>query len=150
MKQILAIIRDDQVGQTTTALAKIGIRGISFLYVTGRSGREKGTDSAREQRGVLNRDCRMQLKGKESSHRPAVSGDEIPGDLSSPGKESGYGFLPRRMLMIIVDDDDVEVIVRAILGASNTGDLGKGRIFICPVISTIPISSGETGEKSLS
>lgn len=54
MKQILAIIRDDQVGQTTTALAKIGIRGISFLYVTGRSGREKGTDSAREQRGVLN------------------------------------------------------------------------------------------------
>jgi|SRR5208337_95475 len=150
MKQILAIIRDEQVGQTTTALAKIGIRGIPFLYVTGRGGRQKGTDSVWGQRGALNRDCRMQLKGKERSHRPAVPGEELPGDLSSPEKESGYCFLPRRMLMIIADDNDVEVIVQAILGASNTGDQGKGRIFICPIISAIPISSGETGEKSLS
>lgn len=45
MKQIIAVIRDEQIEATKQGLESIGLRGITFLYVTGR-GQQKGKVSA--------------------------------------------------------------------------------------------------------
>ncbi|MGB7789416.1 P-II family nitrogen regulator [Methanoregula sp.] len=149
MKQIIAIIRDECVEETKTVLEKTGIRGITFLYVTGR-GQQKSSVSARELGGVLNRNLRMQLMNTEGTGIPAGSGEEISRDSFPPEKEYGFGFLPKRMLIIIAYDDDVGSIVQAIVNANQTGRHGDGRIFICPMISAIRVRTGEQGDMALS
>ncbi|MGA2917783.1 P-II family nitrogen regulator [Methanoregula sp.] len=149
MKQIIAIIRDERVEETKTALETIGVRGVTFLYVTGR-GQQKGTVSARELGGALNRNLRMQLTSAEGANAQAGSGEEIPGDLFPLEKEFVLGFLPKRMLVIIAYDDDVRSIVQAIVNVNQTGRHGDGRIFICPMISAIRVRTGEQGDKALS
>jgi nitrogen regulatory protein PII 2 len=149
MKQIIAIVRDERVEETKAALETIGVGGVTFLYVTGR-GQQKGTVSARELGGTLNRNFRMQLTGTERATTPDGSGGEIPRDVFSPEMEFEFGFLPKRMLIIIAYDDDVEPIVQAIVTANQTGRHGDGRIFICPMISAIRVRTGEQGDKALS
>jgi nitrogen regulatory protein PII 2 len=149
MKQIIAIIRDERVEETKTALENTGVPGITFLYVTGR-GRQRGTANAQELGEVLNRNFRMQLTSAESAHGPAESGEEISADSLPPEKKFEFGFLPKRMLVIIAHDTDVESIVQAIVNANQTGRYGDGRIFICPMITAIRVRTGEQGDKALS
>jgi nitrogen regulatory protein PII 2 len=148
MKQIIAIIRDERVEETKTALEKTGVRGVTFLYVTGR-GQQKGTVSARELGEVMNRNLRMQLKSPEAIHQPSVPGGEISDGFFPPEKEFELGFLPKRMLILVVYDDDVGSIVQAIVDANQTGRHGDGRIFICPMISAIRVRTGEQGDQAL-
>jgi nitrogen regulatory protein PII 2 len=137
------------VEETKAALEKTGVRGVTFLYVTGR-GQQKGTVSARELGIRLNRNLRMGIAGSGAVHETAGSGEEIPGVLFPPEKEFAFGFLPKRMLVIIAYDEDVESIVRAIVNANQTGRHGDGRIFICPMISAIRVRTGEQGDTALS
>lgn len=149
MKQIIAIIRDERVEETKTALEKTGVLGVTFLYVTGR-GRQKSTINARELGRDLNWNLKMQLTSAESTHRPAESGEEISDDLCPPEKEFEFGFLPKRMLVIIAHDNDVESFVQAIVNANQTGRYGDGRIFICPMVTAIRVRTGEQGDMALS
>jgi len=149
MKQIIAILRDERVEETKTALESIGVRGITFLYVIGR-GEQKGRVSARELAGSQNRNMRMQLE----SPLPV---DKLPdaeiGAAGSPfhtDAEFALGFLPKRMLVIISCDEGVNRIVQAIVNSNQTGRHGDGRIFICPMISAIRVRTGEHGDKALS
>jgi nitrogen regulatory protein PII 2 len=149
MKQIIAIIRDERVEETKTALEKTGVRGVTFLYVTGR-GQQKGTVSARELGIGLNRNLRTGIAGSGAVHESAGPGEGISDYLFPPEKEFAFGFLPKRMLIIIAYDEDVESIVRAIVTANQTGRHGDGRIFICPMISAIRVRTGEQGDTALS
>jgi len=149
MKQIIAIIRDERVEETKAALEKTGVRGVTFLYVTGR-GQQKGTVSARELGIGLNRNLRMVTAGSGAGYESAGPGEGIPGHLVPPEKEFAFGFLPKRMLVIIAYDEDVESIVRAIVNANQTGRHGDGRIFVCPMISAIRVRTGEQGDTALS
>jgi nitrogen regulatory protein PII 2 len=149
MKQIIAIIRDERVEATKSALEQTGVRGVTFLYVTGR-GQQKGTVSARELGRVMNRNIRMQLTSSESARQLSGSGEEIPVDSFPPEKEFEFGFLPKRMLILVAYDDDVGPIVQTIVNANQTGRHGDGRIFICPMISAIRVRTGEQGDKALS
>jgi nitrogen regulatory protein PII 2 len=149
MKQIIAIVRDDRVEDTKEALEAIGVRGVTFLYVTGR-GEQKGRVSARELGGSLNRNMRMQL----ASALPAgILPDSATGVTGSPlnqDTEFALGFLPKRMLVLIACDNEINRIVQAIVNVNQTGCHGDGRIFICPMISAIRVRTGEQGDKALS
>ena len=149
MKQIIAIIRDERVEETKTALEKTGSRGVTFLYVTGR-GEQKGTVSTRELGSALNRNFRMPLTSAECVHQSPGSTKETHGASFSSEKEFAFGFLPKRMLVLIAYDDDVGSIVQAIVNVNQTGRHGDGRIFICPMISAIRVRTGEQGDKALS
>jgi len=149
MKQIIAIIRDERVEETKTALEKTGVRGVTFLYVTGR-GQQKGTVSAGELGSGLDRNIRMGIGGSGAVHESACPGEEKPGTFFPPEKEFAFGFLPKRMLVIIAYDEDVESVIRAIVSANQTGRHGDGRIFICPMISAIRVRTGEQGDMALS
>lgn len=148
MKQIIAVLRDERVEETKSALEMIGVRGVTFLYVTGR-GQQKGTISARELGGTLNRALRMQLVRAENSQDPVSSDEKTAGNPFPPEREFAFGFLPKRMLILIVNDEDVGPVVQAIVNANQTGRHGDGRIFICPMISAIRVRTGEQGDKAL-
>jgi nitrogen regulatory protein PII 2 len=149
MKQIIAVVRDERIEETKKALRAIGVRGVTFLYVTGR-GHRIGNVSAGVPGGGLNRTMRL-----PRAHAPPGEGtpDTHPGAETRPpdrDTESASGFLPKRMLVIISGDEEVDGIVQALVQANQTGRHGDGRIFICPMISAIRVRTGEQGEKALS
>jgi nitrogen regulatory protein PII 2 len=144
MKQIIAVIRDEQVEATKESLAAAGVHGVTFLYVSGR-GLQKGRISTRELGESLTRNLRMQLTGTGSADN--APNPPMP---SSPDREPAFGFLPKRMLMIMVSDEEVNRIVQAIVNVNQTSRYGDGRIFICPMIGAIRVRTGEQGDKALS
>ena len=57
-----------------------------------------------------------------------------------------YDEIPKEMLMIVVEDEDVEKVVDIIVKNAKTNDegsFGDGKIFILDVDETITISSGK-------
>jgi nitrogen regulatory protein PII 2 len=149
MKQIIAIIRDERVEKTKEALAAIDIQGVTFLHVTGR-GEQKGRVSAHERAGILTRNLRMQLASVspgEELQNPGTRGVASP---PHPDSETAFGFLPKRMIILVTLDKEVNRIVQAIVNVNQTGRHGDGRIFICPMISAIRVRTGEQGDLAIS
>ena len=65
------------------------------------------------------------------------------------GEKYQVDLLPKVMLDMIVKDDDVAVIKKAILGSVQTGEQGDGKIFVYDVLEAIRISTGEEGESAI-
>lgn len=65
--------------------------------------------------------------------------------LTAKGK-SGITFLPKRMLTILVETEDVNHLVELLMEINRTGEIGDGKIFVCPVDSIESIRTGN-GEK---
>ncbi|MBB83764.1 MAG: transcriptional regulator [Deltaproteobacteria bacterium] len=61
------------------------------------------------------------------------------------GAEYVVDFLPKIKLEVVVDDDKVEGVIEAIVGAANTGKIGDGKIFVLPLDEAIRIRTGERG-----
>ena len=66
------------------------------------------------------------------------------------GAEYVVEFLPKIKLEIVVCDDMVEAVVKAIVETASTGRIGDGKIFVLPVEEAVRIRTGETGEAVLS
>ena len=52
-------------------------------------------------------------------------------------------LLPKRLLVLEAEDEDVDRIVTIITLVNSTGEKGDGRIFVVPVESSYSIHSGE-------
>lgn len=144
MKNIIAIIRDENTERTKSALETLGIMGITFLYVTGK-GEQRGKVRAPDSLGNLRRGAGARLlakPGKDDTDTPTDEGDPV-------SREIGFGFLPKRMLLIIASDIDVAPIVQKLIDINQTGRHGDGKIFVCPMISAIRVRTGEQGEEAL-
>jgi nitrogen regulatory protein P-II 1 len=59
------------------------------------------------------------------------------------GKEYSVTLLPKVEIELVVDDDMVEDVIRAIMTAARTGEIGDGRIFVLPVEESYNIRTGE-------
>ncbi|HPO12436.1 MAG TPA: P-II family nitrogen regulator [Candidatus Hydrogenedentes bacterium] len=66
------------------------------------------------------------------------------------GAEYVVEFLPKVKLEIVIVDELLEPVVKAIVKAASTGRIGDGKIFVSPVHEAIRIRTGETGEMVLS
>jgi nitrogen regulatory protein PII 2 len=148
MKQIIAILRDERVEDTKAALESIGVQGVTFMYVTGR-GQQKGRVNERELGASLNRNLRMPLMNAKYGAEPADDRTELAGSPFNPDIEFTFGFLPKRMIIMVTCDEDVSRVVQAIVNVNLTGRHGDGRVFICPMISAIRVRTGEQGDKAL-
>ncbi len=58
-------------------------------------------------------------------------------------------FLSKLKIDMIVDDNDVESAITAIIKAARTGKNGDGKIFIYPVEDVVRISTGERGKEAI-
>jgi nitrogen regulatory protein P-II 1 len=62
------------------------------------------------------------------------------------GEKYRVELLPKIKIEVIVKDKDTDHIVKTIIGASKTGDIGDGKIFISNIEDAIRIRTEEKGE----
>jgi len=82
---------------------------------------------------------------------PAVTKIDVVGRGKQRGVKVGdvhYDELPKEMLMLVVNDEDKEDVVKIIIRSSKTGEkgaFGDGKIFVSAVDEVYTISSGSSG-----
>ena len=59
------------------------------------------------------------------------------------GKEYNVSLLPKMAVETVVSDGIVEEVIRAIIQAARTGEIGDGRVFVIPVEEAYRIRTGE-------
>ncbi len=62
------------------------------------------------------------------------------------GETYTVDMLPKVKIEAVVQDNEVERAVQAILKAAWTGNIGDGKIFVMPVEDAIRVRTGERGE----
>lgn len=93
---------------------------------------------------------------KEQEVVLALEGAGFPSLTKMPvfgrGKQKGlqigpvhYDELPKTLLMLVVENGDVERVIRIIHDKAWTGFIGDGKIFISPVEKAYTIRTGEEG-----
>lgn len=137
MKEITAIIRRDKVPETKQALEDIGHPSLTIQSVDGR-GQQKG-DMCLEVDPEMPESICTPVKLKATSSVYALE-HTLP-------KIALY--VPKRMLTMVVPDDMVNDIVRAIIETNHSGKHGDGKIFVSPVESAVRIRTGEVDCESI-
>jgi nitrogen regulatory protein P-II 1 len=61
------------------------------------------------------------------------------------GAEYIVDFLPKVKIEVVLDDDQVDAAIEAIVDAAKTEKIGDGKIFVSPVEQALRIRTGETG-----
>jgi nitrogen regulatory protein PII len=65
------------------------------------------------------------------------------------GAEYVVDFLPKIRIETVVNDDQVDAVLQAIIEAARTGKIGDGKIFVTSVEQAVRIRTGETGNDAL-
>lgn len=119
MKQVIIIIRPNFYFKTKQALSENRFFAMSTKEVLGR--------------------------GKVRVHFTAgeAGKDEVTDEVYE------NALVAKKMIEMVVPDDDVERLVEIILSVNSHGVDGDGKIFIQPVEESIRIHTGETGEDAL-
>ena len=112
MKKIEAVIKPHKIEDVRSALATLGIMGLTAWEVRG-FGRQKG-------------------------HQELYRGSEYQ-----------VNFMPKVRLEIVVPDDRVDDVVKAVQDSAQTGTIGDGKIFVLDVTHAVRIRTGEQGEDAL-
>ena len=61
------------------------------------------------------------------------------------GAEYIVDFLPKVKIEVVLDDDQVDAAIEAIVDAAKTEKIGDGKIFVSPIEQALRIRTGETG-----
>jgi nitrogen regulatory protein P-II 1 len=65
------------------------------------------------------------------------------------GAEYVVDFLPKVKIEVVLEDDQVDPAIEAIVNAAKTEKIGDGKIFVSPVEQAIRIRTGETGSDAI-
>ncbi|MHB1404554.1 MAG: P-II family nitrogen regulator [Desulfitobacteriaceae bacterium] len=126
MKEIIAFIRRHQVPPTKKALEDAGFPALTIQSVEGR-GKQYGIGGwAAELDPELNKVMKPQY-----------------------ASETRINWIPKRMLTLIVQDDEVEDVVKTITQVNQTGNVGDGKIFVCPLVEVIRVRTKEKGKDAV-
>jgi nitrogen regulatory protein PII 2 len=123
MKEVIAIIRMDKMNPTKRALADQGISSLTARKVVGRG------------KGKVDY---LLLKGAEEGYEEAI-------DQLGPGPK----LIPKRMLMIVVNDHNLAKTVRTIINVNQTGSPGDGKIFVVDIRDAVRVRTGESGTEAI-
>ncbi len=126
MKEIIAIIRMNKVNATKKALADNGICGLHAMKVMGR-GKMKVDFSVLDELGVT---------------------EEI-GSMLADGLAKGTRLIPKRMLTILVQDEEVKKVVDTIIKVNREGNKGDGKIFVVTVLDVARVRTAERGREAI-
>ena len=145
MKEIIAIIRTDHVEATKGALESLDVKGITFSHVIGR-GRQGGIIRAPDPECTVRGGVGLYFM----QQRGIIHDANEPKYHVPVQKEIELGFLPKKMLTIVVNDDEVPHIIDALTQINRSGQQGDGKIFVCPMTDAVRIRTGEHGNMALS
>lgn len=65
------------------------------------------------------------------------------------GAEYVVDFLPKIKMEIVVDDENVEHVIKTIVESARTGKIGDGKIFVSNIEKIIRIRTGETDSEAI-
>jgi nitrogen regulatory protein PII 1 len=93
---------------------------------------------------------------KEQEVVLALEGAGFPSLTKLPvfgrGKQKGlqvgpihYDELPKTLIMTVIDDADVDKVIKVIQDKARSGFIGDGKIFVSPVDNAYTIRTGEAG-----
>ena len=93
---------------------------------------------------------------KEQEVVLALEGAGFPSLTKVPvlgrGKQKGltvgpvhYDELPKVLIMTVIDDKDLDKVMKVIQDKARTGFIGDGKIFISPVDNAYTVRTGEAG-----
>lgn len=123
MKEVIAVVRMNMMNKTKEALTEAGVNAFFAHEAQGRG------------LGFVNRKL---VKGTEEGYEEAAS------LLGEKGK-----LYPKRMMSVVVTDDEVDDVVEAIITVNQTGKPGDGKIFVLPISDSVRVRTAEKGIKSL-
>jgi nitrogen regulatory protein PII 2 len=123
MKEVIAIVRMNMMNKTKSALAEAGLGSITARDALGRG------------KGIV--DLQL-LQGAEHGYEEAIA------QLGQSQR-----LIPKRALLMVVNDDLVEKAVQTIININRTGKSGDGMIFVLPCTEAIRVRTGERGEDTL-
>jgi nitrogen regulatory protein PII len=66
------------------------------------------------------------------------------------GSTYAVNLLPKMRVEVVVKDDELETALDAIVSATQTGEIGDGKIFVSEVIDALRVRTGERGDAALS
>jgi nitrogen regulatory protein PII 2 len=124
MKEVIAIIRRHRLQETKAGLLGIGIPALTMVSVEGR-GKQKG------------------LPGWNYELDPALT------EVEEKNTGARMRFIPKRMIYTVVDDEDVPKVVETIIRTNQSGHVGDGKIFVCPLEDAVRVRTGENGEEAI-
>lgn len=81
-------------------------------------------------------------------------------EVKGAGKQRGYTetyrgskvtimLRPKLQIMLVVDEEHVRQVVRAIIENATTGEIGDGKIFVSPIEEAIAIRTGKKNEDAV-
>jgi nitrogen regulatory protein PII 2 len=120
MKEIMAIVRLNQMNQTKRALGEAGLPSMTARDALGRG------------KGLV--DLAL-LKGAERGYEEAIS------QLGQSQR-----LIPKRALLIVVPDELVDKTVKTIIRVNQTGKPGDGMIWVMPCADAWRVRTGEHGD----
>jgi nitrogen regulatory protein PII 2 len=123
MKEIMAIVRINMMNKTKKALTEAGISSITARDALGRG------------KGLV--DLTL-LEGAEKGYEEAVA------QLGQSQR-----LIPKRIFFIAVPDRLVSKTVKTIMAVNRTGKSGDGKIFIMPIMDSVRVRTGESGDQVL-
>lgn len=65
------------------------------------------------------------------------------------GAEYQVDFVPKSRVEVMVDDDQVDGVIDAIVKAARTGKIGDGKVAVLPLDEVVRIRTGESGASAL-
>lgn len=128
MKEVMAVIRMDMINKTKEALLLEGFPAMNCRKVMGR-GKKKVDFTLIE--------------------RIMSDGMQIDSPKTAEAISEGHRLIPKRLISLIIKDDEVKKVVDAIMSTNCKGNPGDGKIFVMPVSDCIRIRTGESGEEAV-
>ncbi len=65
------------------------------------------------------------------------------------GAEYQVDFVPKSRIEVMVDDDQVDGVIDAIVKSARTGKIGDGKVAVLPLDDVVRIRTGEQGTDAL-
>lgn len=121
MKEIMAIIRTDKVNKTKEALGNAGFPAFCCRPCLGRG--KKSLDAA-----VLNY---------------IMETGELPVSKVGEAFTETARLIPKRILTLVIEDEQVDMAIKTIFKANQTGNPGDGKVFVLPIEETYKVRTGE-------
>ncbi|NHD17258.1 MULTISPECIES: P-II family nitrogen regulator [Actinopolyspora] len=65
------------------------------------------------------------------------------------GAEYEVDVVEKTRIEVLVNDDDADDVLRAVVSSARSGRVGDGKVWMTPVESVVRVRTGETGEQAV-
>jgi nitrogen regulatory protein PII 2 len=121
MKELMAIVRPQKVNATKLALAEAGFPSFTCQVVLGRG------------KQLFN----------ENTVAAIIDEGEVPQNQLGEALSEPTRLISKRLFTLIVEQEDVDKVVKLLIATNQTKTPGDGKIFVLPITDSYRVRNGE-------